>query len=81
MQIAGRNISATSITLVLVLITSLSVLFSILRSNERRRKQQQAVEAASKQFPYSFDSVYAKNDTVSFFKNDTFVGMSVTMTD
>jgi hypothetical protein len=55
------------------------VVFNNARS--RKAKGRRAVETAIKDFPFPYDSSYAEDDTVRFYKNDSFVGKSVIVSE
>lgn len=72
----NRNISFTILTVALVIFAIF--LFRNTRANKLRK--QKSIETATGFFPIKdIDSIYSRNDTVLFFKNDSFLGKIVTV--
>ena len=68
---------------IIVMVVVLVMVFSNNLGRKKREKEQSLIESAKRDFGRSgqFDSVYAENDTVRFFKDHSFVGMSVIDSD
>jgi hypothetical protein len=79
MQNKASSKSITGVTSIIMVVVVMLVVFNNTRS--RKARERKAVEAAIKDFPFPHDSSYAEDDTVRFYKNDSFVGKSVIVTE
>ena len=69
--------NASIVILIVALLISVVILF---RKSHVNKLRAQSIETAKRNFPIKdYDSLYAKNDTVRFYKNDSFIGMTVTI--
>lgn len=80
----------TSIAIIIISLLFLVVFQFFTNSRQvNRLKRQMLIETAKTDFilreqgiqNVSFDSVYANNDTISFYKNDSLVGKTVIVTE
>jgi hypothetical protein len=82
-----KNFNTVSISTIITLIGVCIVLFIFHRKQVSRLKRASAIESAKADFirqsipapDIPFDSVYAKNDTIAFYKNKVLVGKSIFM--
>ena len=65
---------------VIIIVLSIGLIVQYLLNNSRidRLTRDFAVQKTIAEFDSPYDSAYAKNDTISFFKDDTLVGTTIT---
>jgi hypothetical protein len=72
-----KKIDAKDVT---ILALSIVVIVQFFLNNNRvdRLARQFTIQKTMAEFKAPYDSAYSKNDTISFFKDDTLVGTTIT---